>query len=73
MIFNYKNTPLVLCNNVKLQNINASNSSKFLKSLHVSKSSLKFKSCDLQCSDVDFNLSSYYSVNDFQNTNLEVN
>ena len=65
MIFNYKNTPL--CNNVEVQNINVRNPSKFLKSL----SSFEILSevsqfCDLQCSD------SYYSVHDFQNTNLEV-
>ena len=57
MIFNYKNTPFILCNNVELQNINVSNSSKFLKSLpwfEILSEVSKF--CDLQCSDVDFNL-----------------
>ena len=70
MIFNYKNTPFILCNNVKLQNINASNSPKFLKSLpcfEILPEVSKF--CYLQCDDVDFNLL-YYSVNDFQNTTL---
>ena len=57
MIFNYKNTSFILCNNVELQNINVSNSSKFLKSLprfEILSEVSKF--CDLQCSDVDFNL-----------------
>ena len=47
----------MLCNNVELRNIIVSNSSKFLRSIpcfEILSEVSKF--CDLQCSDVDFNL-----------------
>ena len=79
IIFNYRNIPFTLCNNVELFNTNEYNSSKFLNSVpsfEIISEASKFS--PPQSNDVDLNLAfqndcSYYSLNELSKLNLNNN